>query len=257
MTFPNSSSSTAVPYRSTARMASGDAWLGDTPAAWMTPVMSPSAVDGLDERVDRLARGHVDGGCADLEAGVAQHLGRGVGVALAQVGQHDVLAGADPPGDGLANRAGSNDDDDFVHDHFSSALWTGYGTGVPHSGHLDRLSHHLRGPAKGVLTRHPCGAAGGYVDWSATQSREHARQRTGPDMQITHSSIDTAKARPTGSPVTCTSTYRRPGRQLDVRGRHRALPPARAPRGTPTRTVRQSTSPRALGCASARAVPSR
>ena len=26
-------------------MASGDAWLGDTPAAWITPVMSPSAVE--------------------------------------------------------------------------------------------------------------------------------------------------------------------------------------------------------------------
>jgi hypothetical protein len=38
---------------------------------------------GLDERVDRLSRGHVDGGCGHLEAGVAQHLGRGVGVALA------------------------------------------------------------------------------------------------------------------------------------------------------------------------------
>jgi hypothetical protein len=38
MTVPNSSSSTAVPYRSTARIAAGDAWLGETPAAWMTPV---------------------------------------------------------------------------------------------------------------------------------------------------------------------------------------------------------------------------
>ena len=44
MTFPNSSSSTAVPYRSTARSTAGDAWLGETPAAWMTPVMSPSPV---------------------------------------------------------------------------------------------------------------------------------------------------------------------------------------------------------------------
>jgi len=44
MTFPNSSSTTAVPYRSTARIAAGDAWLGETPAAWMTPVTSPSPV---------------------------------------------------------------------------------------------------------------------------------------------------------------------------------------------------------------------
>ena len=42
ITLPNSSSSTAVPYRSTARIAAGDAWLGETPAAWMTPVTSPS-----------------------------------------------------------------------------------------------------------------------------------------------------------------------------------------------------------------------
>jgi hypothetical protein len=38
MTLTNSSSSTAVPYRSTVRIAAGDAWLGETPAAWMTPV---------------------------------------------------------------------------------------------------------------------------------------------------------------------------------------------------------------------------
>jgi hypothetical protein len=43
MMVPNSSSTSAVPYRSTARMTSGAAWLGETPAAWMTPVMSPSA----------------------------------------------------------------------------------------------------------------------------------------------------------------------------------------------------------------------
>ena len=33
-----------MPYRSTARIVAGDAWLGETPAAWMTPVMSPSPV---------------------------------------------------------------------------------------------------------------------------------------------------------------------------------------------------------------------
>jgi hypothetical protein len=45
MTLPNSSSTRAVPYRSTARITAGDAWLGETPAAWMTPVMSPNAAD--------------------------------------------------------------------------------------------------------------------------------------------------------------------------------------------------------------------
>jgi hypothetical protein len=33
ITFPNSSRTTAVPYRSTARMAADGAWLGETPAA--------------------------------------------------------------------------------------------------------------------------------------------------------------------------------------------------------------------------------
>src|SRR5512132_60344 len=44
MTLPNSSSTNAVPYRSTERIVCGDAWLGETPAAWMRPVTSPSAV---------------------------------------------------------------------------------------------------------------------------------------------------------------------------------------------------------------------
>ena len=44
MTLPNSSSTSAVPYRSTARIVAGDAWLGETPAAWMMPVTSPNAV---------------------------------------------------------------------------------------------------------------------------------------------------------------------------------------------------------------------
>ena len=61
---------------------------------------------GLDEGVDRVAGGDVDGGRADVEAGVAQDFGGGVGVVLAQVGQDDVLAGADAPGDGLADRPG-------------------------------------------------------------------------------------------------------------------------------------------------------
>ena len=42
-----------------------------------------------------------------------------------QVRQHDVLTGADPPGDRLADRAGSNDDNDFVHDEFSSSYALG------------------------------------------------------------------------------------------------------------------------------------
>src|SRR5512135_2463195 len=69
----------------------------------------------LDERVNRVPRGHVDGRGAHVEAGVAHHLGGGVGVALAQVGQHDVPAGADAPRDRLPDRTWSDDDDDFAH----------------------------------------------------------------------------------------------------------------------------------------------
>ena len=65
---------------------------------------------GLDERVNRFARGHIHGRGAHLEASVAQHLGRRVGVLLVQVRQQDVLAGADPPGDGLTDRPGSEDE---------------------------------------------------------------------------------------------------------------------------------------------------
>ena len=48
--------------------------------------------------------------------GVAQHLRRGVGVLVAQVGQHDMLAGADAPGDRLTDRSCSDDDDDLAHE---------------------------------------------------------------------------------------------------------------------------------------------
>ena len=50
---------------------------------------------GLDERDNRVARGHVDSRRADIETGVAHHLGRTVRVVLVQVGEHDVLASAD------------------------------------------------------------------------------------------------------------------------------------------------------------------
>jgi hypothetical protein len=77
---------------------------------------------GLDERVNRLTRGHVDGRCAHLEPGVAQHLSRRIGIALVQVGQQDVLAKADPPGDCLTDLPGSDDNNDFTHDHFLHLL---------------------------------------------------------------------------------------------------------------------------------------
>ena len=58
ITFPTSSRRTAVPYKSTFKMASTEAWLGDTPAALTSMVISPcfcaSAIidrtEGLDDR---------------------------------------------------------------------------------------------------------------------------------------------------------------------------------------------------------------
>ena len=114
MTLPNSSSTIAVPYRSTARIVAGDAWLGETPAAWITPTTSPSDAAVSARACTDVAVGDVDGCGRHVEAGVAEDLGRGVGVLDAQVGEHDVLAGADSPGDRLTDRAGADDDDDFV-----------------------------------------------------------------------------------------------------------------------------------------------
>ena len=44
MTLPNASSTSAVPYKSTLRIVSGDACDGETPAAWTSPATSPSPV---------------------------------------------------------------------------------------------------------------------------------------------------------------------------------------------------------------------
>jgi hypothetical protein len=52
----------------------------------------------FNERVHGFARRHIDGCNVHVEAGVSHHLGRGVGVLAVQVGQHDLLAGADAPG---------------------------------------------------------------------------------------------------------------------------------------------------------------
>jgi hypothetical protein len=93
-------------------MASGGAWLGETPGGVDETGDVAVRRRGFDERVDRLPRGHVDGGGAHVEPGVAHHVGSGVGVRLAQVGQHDMLAGADAPGDRLSDRSRSDDDDE-------------------------------------------------------------------------------------------------------------------------------------------------
>jgi hypothetical protein len=69
----------------------------------------------LDERVNRSARRHIDGSCAHVESGVSHHLRRTVGVPAVQVGQHDLLTGANAPGDRLTDRPCSDNDNDFTH----------------------------------------------------------------------------------------------------------------------------------------------
>ena len=92
------------------------AWLGDTPAAWMTPVMSPRAV-AVSTRAWTESREDTST-VVVLTSNPALRIvfGCRLGVGLAQVGEHDVLAGADAPGDGLADQARSDDDDDVAHE---------------------------------------------------------------------------------------------------------------------------------------------
>ena len=117
MTLPNSSSTSAVPYRSTLRIVAGDACVGETPAAWISPVTSPRARGRLDERVHGLARGHVDRRDAHLVSGVPQDLCRRIGVLLALVGQQDMLTDANPARDRLTDLTGSDDDDYISHSY--------------------------------------------------------------------------------------------------------------------------------------------
>jgi hypothetical protein len=76
----------------------------------------------LRERVDRLARGHIHGGSADVKAGIGQNLSRRIRVRLVEIGEEDMLAGADPPGDRLADLARADYDGDFAHQGVTSTL---------------------------------------------------------------------------------------------------------------------------------------
>ena len=69
----------------------------------------------LDERVHGLARRCIDGRDAHVVSGVRQHLCRRLGIVLAQIGQQDVLADTNPPGDGLTDLTGSDDDNYAFH----------------------------------------------------------------------------------------------------------------------------------------------
>jgi hypothetical protein len=70
---------------------------------------------GLGECMHRLAGGHIHGRSAYLKASVSQDLGRRIGIALMEVGEHDMFACADPAGDCLADLASSDDNDDVTH----------------------------------------------------------------------------------------------------------------------------------------------
>src|SRR6476619_1237871 len=96
-------------------MVDGDAWLGETPAAWMRPVTSPSAVAVWRSACTDLRDDTSTVAVLTSKSRIAQYLGRRVCVLLAQVSQHDVLARTHPPRDRLANRPRSNDNDHIAH----------------------------------------------------------------------------------------------------------------------------------------------
>jgi hypothetical protein len=105
-------------------------------AAWMTPVMSPQAVAvwtsaWTDSREDTPTVAVLTSNPALVNSSAAASA-----LPLVQVGQQDVLAKADPPGDCLTDLPGSDDNNDFTHDHFLHLLgvyvwswWAGRGRG--------------------------------------------------------------------------------------------------------------------------------
>ena len=111
MTLPNSSSTSAVPYRSTLRIVAGDACDRGDAGRMDKPGDVARARRLLDQRMDRSSREDTSTVATLTRASVPEDLGRRIGVLLAHVGQQDVLADADPACDRLADRPGSDDDD--------------------------------------------------------------------------------------------------------------------------------------------------
>ncbi len=113
MTRPNSSRTWATPTRSTAMMACGDAWAGDSPAVWTRwatpPMLAAVAARALTDSWEATSTCAVLG----LEAGGLQTVFGGQGEVLVQVGQQDCLADPDPTDDGLADGACADEDDDL------------------------------------------------------------------------------------------------------------------------------------------------
>ncbi|MFJ6852318.1 hypothetical protein ACIQM3_17600 [Streptomyces sp. NPDC091271] len=128
ITRPNSSSTRAVPYRSTCRIYSIHAWLAETPAAWSTPATSPIPGGGIHKGVHRVTVKDVHHDAAGLEPGTGEHLRHGVGVLLPHVGEQRMLAGADAADDGLPDRPCPDDDADLGHDDspFLAVLVVGF-----------------------------------------------------------------------------------------------------------------------------------
>jgi hypothetical protein len=69
----------------------------------------------VDERLHRLARGHVDRRYAHFISGVPEDLCRRIGVIRAHIGQQDMLTDPNPPRDGLTDLTRSDDDDHVCH----------------------------------------------------------------------------------------------------------------------------------------------
>ena len=83
--------------------------MGETPAAWISPLTSPRAV--------AVARGRVDRRDAHFVSGVPQDLCRRIGVVLAQVGQQDMLTDANPACNRLTDLTRSDDDNYISHSY--------------------------------------------------------------------------------------------------------------------------------------------
>ena len=97
-------------------MVAGEAWLGETPAACMTPVTSPKPVAAstrarMDWREDTSTVIVLTSNPALLITSAAA-----IGVGLVQVRQHNLFARTDAAGDCLADRPGSDDNNDVAHD---------------------------------------------------------------------------------------------------------------------------------------------
>ena len=122
MTLPNSSSTSAVPYKSTLRIVAGDACDGETPAAWISPVTSPARVAVSTSACTASREDTSISRDAHVIAGVSEYLGSRVRVALLQICKHDMLAYCHAPRDCLTDLAGSDYDDDTLHGDSSTLM---------------------------------------------------------------------------------------------------------------------------------------